>query len=106
MAQWEREATGERTRDALGHLKASGVRLGGAALGWERADETDAEGRRVFRDVGDEGADASKRILALHAEGLSLRAIAERLTAEGHRTKRGGKWASETVRKVLARETP
>jgi hypothetical protein len=47
---------------------------------------------------------AIERILALHAEGQSLRAIAERLTEEGHRTRRGGAWAAETVRKVLARE--
>jgi site-specific DNA recombinase len=97
VAQWEREATGERTRGALAHLKASGVRLGGEALGWERGSETDAEGRRVIRTVERDGA-TIKRVLELRAEGLTLRAIAERLTAEGHRTKRGGKWAPETVR--------
>lgn len=104
VAQWEREATGERTRDALAHLKASGVRLGGEALGWERLDETDAEGRRVVRAVERDGA-TIKRILELRAEGSTLRAIAERLTIEGHRTKRGGKWAPETVRLVLERAT-
>jgi site-specific DNA recombinase len=105
VAQWEREATGERTRDALAHLRASGVQLGGMALGWEHGDETDAQGRRVIREVEDDGA-TIKRILALRAEGLTLRAIAARLTAEGRRTKRGGKWAAETVRLVLDRATP
>ena len=102
VAQWEREATGERTRDALAHLRASGIRLGGEALGWERGDESDEEGRRIVRDVRGEVATV-KRILALRAEGLTLRAIADALGAEGHRTKRGGRWAAETVRKVLAR---
>ncbi|CAN5614465.1 hypothetical protein BH09MYX1_BH09MYX1_33720 [soil metagenome] len=105
VAQWEREATGERTRDALAHLKASGVQLGGMALGWEHGDETDAHGRRVIREVEDGGA-TIKSILALRAEGLTLRAIAARLTAESRRTKRGGKWAAETVRLVLERATP
>jgi len=105
VAQWEREATGERTRDALGHLKASGVRLGGEALGWERGDETDADGRRIVRNVEAEGA-AIERACTLRGAGLTLRAIAAQLTAEGHRTKRGGRWAAETVRKVLERATP
>jgi site-specific DNA recombinase len=102
VAQWEREATGERTRDALAHLKASGVRLGGAGLGWERSDRTDEQGHRVVRDVQSEGATV-ERIIALRAEGLTLRAIAARLTADGHATKRGGRWAAATVNKVLAR---
>jgi len=104
VAQWEREATGERTRDALAHLKATGVRLGGSSIGWERGDEIDEQGRRVVRESEADVA-AIEQMLALRAQGLTLRAIAERLTAEGHRTKRGGKWAAETVRKVLARTT-
>ncbi len=47
VSQWEREACGERTRDALAQLKSEGVKLGGAALGWRRTEETDEEGRRV-----------------------------------------------------------
>jgi site-specific DNA recombinase len=104
VAQWEREATAERTRDALGHLKACGVRLGGASLGWERGNDTDSQGRRSFQNVKAE-CETVERILILYAEGLSLRAIARQLAIEGHRTKRGGKWASETVRKVIGRAT-
>jgi site-specific DNA recombinase len=86
VAQWEREAIGERTREALAHLKAQGVRLGAPPLG------------------ADEGELATvERIRALSAEGKSLRAIAETLSTEGHRTKKGGRWQAETVRKVLAR---
>lgn len=102
VAQWEREATGERTRDALGHLRAKGVRLGGEGLGWRRGSSMDAEGRRIVEDIADEAATAN-RIVTLRAEGKPLRAIAEILQAEGRATKRGGAWAAETVRKVLAR---
>lgn len=102
VSEWEREAIGERTRDALAHLKAEGVVLGGAALGWERTEERDAEGRRVVRPLADESATVA-RIRALKAEGLSLREIARRLEAEGHRTKRGGRWHPQTVARVLRR---
>lgn len=37
VSQWEREATAERTRDALAQLRADGVRLGAEPLGWRRA---------------------------------------------------------------------
>jgi DNA invertase Pin-like site-specific DNA recombinase len=102
VAQWEREATGERTRDALAHMKAEGVKLGGAALGWKHGEGVDEEGRRVVEAVEAEVA-AVERVFALKAEGLTLRAIAAKLEAEGIATKRGGRWQAETVRKVLAR---
>jgi DNA invertase Pin-like site-specific DNA recombinase len=101
VAQWEREATAERTREALVQVRAEGVRLGGEALGWRRG-EAGADGRRTVAEDASE-ARTVERIHVLRAEGLSLREIAATLTDEGYRTKRGGEWASETVRKVLAR---
>lgn len=102
VAQWEREAIGERTSDALVQVRAEGVRLGGEALGWARTEETDTDGRRLVREVEEEAATVA-RIRALRSEGRTLRDIAATLTAEGRRTKRGGAWAAETVRLVLAR---
>lgn len=40
-------------------------------------------------------------MLELRAEGLTLRAIADRLTADSIPTARGGQWAAATVRAVL-----
>jgi DNA invertase Pin-like site-specific DNA recombinase len=103
VAQWEREAIGERTKAALEHLRdTEGVVLGGAALGWTRTEKTDANGRRVVRKIRSEAATVS-RIHELRADGKSLRDIAAALTAEGHKTKRGGRWQAETVAKVLRR---
>ena len=102
VAQWEREATGERTRTALEHLRKTGVRLGAPALGWRRSEETDPDGRRVLRGVEGESRTVA-RIHELAAERLSLRSICARLDAEGHATKRGGRWAPKTVRAVLRR---
>ena len=86
FAELERNLISERTRTALAHKKAQGVRLGGTPLG-----ETDKEAATVAR------------ILELREQGTTLRDIAARLTAEGRATKKGGRWQAETVRKVLAR---
>jgi site-specific DNA recombinase len=104
VAQWEREAVGERTRDALAHIKSTGVRLGGEAMGWRRGNRTDDAGRRVFEDVADE-RETVAMILSLDADGRSLRAICTVLTASGKRTKRGGRWSPKVVRAILRRES-
>ena len=102
MSEWERETIGERTADALAHLKAQGVQLGGEAIGWQRTGQKDEHGRRVIVRVDSE-ADAIERIQALRGEGLTLRAICARLEADGVPTKRGGKWSAKVVRSVLMR---
>lgn len=102
VAQWEREAIGERTRDALAHLRCRGVQLGGEALGWRRTSELDLHGRRVTSAI-DAEALTVRRIHELRGAGLSLRVVARRLADEGHSTKRGGVWRPATVRKVLLR---
>jgi DNA invertase Pin-like site-specific DNA recombinase len=44
-----------------------------------------------------------RRIAALRSEGASLRAIAEALAAEGFTPKRGGRWHTETIRRICRR---
>ncbi len=90
------------TSDALQHLKRSGIRLGGEALGWRRADREDADGHKVVGVDARERATVA-RIVQLRRSGASLRAICGRLAEEGRATKRGGRWAPATVAKVLAR---
>lgn len=102
VAQWEREAIGERTSEALAQVRAEGVRLGGEALGWKRTAEMDADGRRVAVEVPEEAATLA-RVRALRGEGKTLRDIAATLTAEGRPTKKGGRWQAETVRLILTR---
>ena len=77
------------------------MKLGGAALGWKRTDETDAAGRRRIVRVDDE-AETVSRIVALRGEGFSLRRIADTLTTEGRATKRGGRWNAPQVQRALA----
>jgi hypothetical protein len=48
-------------------------------------------------------SDLIPTVQAMKAEGLSLRAIAERLNAEGHTTRRGKPWNQVQVSRVLER---
>ena len=104
-AELERNLIGERTKAALGFLRASGVLLGPPALGWTRTRERDAEGRLSVVEIDDE-RETVARILELRAQRLSLRGIVEQLTLEGRQTKRSGRWAPSTVLRVLRRHIP
>lgn len=85
VAQWEREAIGERTKAALAVKRSQGVRLG-------RPSGVSSEVRA--------------RIEAERAAGRSLRAIAAGLNADGVPTSQGGAaWHGTTVRAVLGRAT-
>jgi site-specific DNA recombinase len=98
IAEWEREAIAERTREALRHKQAGGARLGAVPLGFRR------DGDALVVDQAEQRVVA--RALELEANGAKLSAIAATLKAEGHRTKRGGDWHLTTVRKLLARAHP
>jgi len=88
VAQWEREAIGERTKAALSYKKSQGVKLG-------RPEKQiiDPEEVRTFNYIKE-----------LRAQGLTYRAIAERLQAEGYKTFRGGKWYATSVKNILESE--
>ena len=80
VSQWEREAIGERTRDAMGHKRAKGERVGtvpfGARLGADGVQlEADANEQRILARMG-----------ALRSEGLTLRAVAAALSRIATRT--------------------
>jgi DNA invertase Pin-like site-specific DNA recombinase len=81
VAQWERRAIGQRTKEALAAKKAQGAILGRP---------------RQLPDT------VRKRISRMRRRGLSLRAIASLLNDAGVPTAQGGaKWHASTVRKVL-----
>lgn len=87
VAQWEREAIGERTRTALQQKKAEGVKLG-----------------RPEKKLSGEELEIGQYARELKKSGLSLRQIADRLTDEGYTTARGGKWHATTVKNLLEME--
>ena len=101
--QFEREMIAERTRDALQHMKAQGVRLGHAPYGYEYGKERDERGRRKLVPIPEE-QEVIAKIKALHAEKLSFTKIARRLNELGIPAKRGGRWVVSRVCTTLQRE--
>lgn len=82
FAQLERRLIGERTRAALAQRREAGVRLG--------------RPRAVSPAI-------EARVAALHAEGMSVRKIAARLTEEGHLAPGGGEWQPSSLHRILSR---
>jgi DNA invertase Pin-like site-specific DNA recombinase len=96
VSQWEREAIGERTRDALHHKQAVGQRVGTVPYGWRCA----ADGRTLAPEPSEQAVAALAR--AQRTRGASLRAIAATLNRRGLRTRRGSAWRFQYVAGVLA----
>ncbi|MDB5349471.1 MAG: putative recombinase [Planctomycetota bacterium] len=97
LAQWEREAIAERTRDALNHKRSKGERVGSVPVGCKLG----ADGVSLEADAGELRAMA--RIAELAAEGLQSRAIARALAAEEILGRSGRPWNESTIRQVLKR---
>lgn len=101
--QFEREMISERTRDALQHMKAQGIRLGPAHYGYALRDHLDEQGRRVLVPVESEQAVIAKMV-ALRNEGLSFSQVVQRLNDEQVPARRGGLWRVNGVRNALMRD--
>jgi DNA invertase Pin-like site-specific DNA recombinase len=104
VAEDEARRISERTKAALAAYKARGGTLGtdnltdaGRALGWLRS----VEARKANVDA--RYAELLPQVQGLRDEGLSLRAIADRLNAENIPTHRGAAWTSVQVHRVLGR---
>lgn len=80
VAEWERMIISERTKAALAALKAEGRQLG-------RPNEQSTENL--------------DRVRQLRADGMSIRAVAEQMNAEGRTTATGGKWHIATVQRAI-----
>ncbi|MBI3927001.1 MAG: recombinase family protein [Armatimonadetes bacterium] len=95
FAELERNLIAERTSLALQHKIARGEHVGAPALGTVIVNGEARDSREEITIV--------ERILDLRGRQMTLREIAAALESEGHQTKRGGRWAAETIRKVLRR---
>ena len=93
VSQWEREAIGERTRDAMRHKRSNGERVGNIAYGFRLA----ADGEHLEPNPGEQAV--VSRVQQLRPSH-SLRGIAAKLNADGFRTRRGTPWRLESVVRV------
>jgi len=99
VAQWEREATGERTSAAMAHKRSLGEYTGGRLpYGWTLA----ADG--VHLDANDAEQQIIRAARELREAGLSLRKIGAALESRGMLPRTGRGWHAETVKAVLTAE--
>ena len=101
--QFEREMISERTRDALQHIKAQGIRLGPAPYGYVFSQDLDENGRRVLVPLREE-QDVLRQIRALRSDGLKLGQIARRLNEAGIAARRNGIWRVQSLSRFLRRK--
>ena len=97
LSEMERELIGERTRGALAYKRERLEPTSHAPLGYS------SNGSRERMVPVPEELKVVRDILDLWRRGQSYCAIARQLDCQGVPTKRGGRWASETVRKVVQR---
>jgi DNA invertase Pin-like site-specific DNA recombinase len=99
VAQHEREAISERTKDALRAAKARGTKLGNPNI-----DQARRKALEALRASAEQfAANVLPIILSLQKGGTSNNAIATQLNERNVKTARGGKWTHVQVGKILAR---
>ena len=103
VAELERGLISQRTKGALAAAKARGVKLGGY-----RGVTPDASlAAAAHRERADAfAARVGPMIQGMRQQRLTLAQIAEKMSADGVRTARGGHWTAMTVKNVLDRMVP
>lgn len=98
MSEWERDQIAARTKAALAAAKMRGVVLGKAGPANLRPNiEARQQASEAFAER------VRPVLVGLHAQGLSQRAMAEKLNELGLKTARGAMWTQTQVQRVLAR---
>jgi site-specific DNA recombinase len=95
VSQWEREAIGERTRDAMDHKRTNGERVGNIRFGYRLS----VDGRHIEPDLTEQVV--LREIRQLRQSGHSMRRIATALNQRSLRTRRGSAWRLEHVARIL-----
>ena len=96
FAQMEREATGERTREAIRHIRGSGYRFGRVPYGKKTIPAPDNPRMRVLIEDEEEQAVLSQ-LKTWAAEGIKITEMATRLNATNHRPPQGERWTNKLI---------
>lgn len=108
VAEDEAKRISDRTKAALAAYKARGGTLGAALLGSRLSNEDRDKGRSVANATQSRQAiavyfDLIPQMTAMKASGMSLKAIADQLNADGHTTRTEAKWSAVQVMRTLKR---
>jgi site-specific DNA recombinase len=96
MAQWERDTTAERTKDALRLKILKHERAGQIPYGWRLAED----GKTLLKNDEEQGVISLVRNSS--TKGHSLREICRELAREGYRPI-GKQWHPKTISSILKR---
>lgn len=99
VAQWEREAIGERTSTVMQSMRARGEFIGGHPPFGFRLDAAN----ELVEDAAEQATIA--RVLALRGAGLSLAAIARAVSDEGHVGRSGRPLAKTQIARIVRSST-
>ena len=94
VAQWEREAIGERTSTALQHMKAQGKRVGAVPYGWTLA----ADAKSLTKNEYEQSVIVRAR--ELRAAGASLRVVASALASSGMLSRNGKRFDAQQIARI------
>ena len=96
FAQMEREATGERTREAINHIKKSGYHFGKVPFGKRTIPAPDHPRMKILVDDEEELA-VIAQLREWATEGVGISEMAERLNAKGTKPPQGATWTKSLL---------
>jgi DNA invertase Pin-like site-specific DNA recombinase len=96
FAQMEREATGERTRETIRHIRAQGYHFGKVPYGKRTVPAPNNPRMRVLVDDEEEQA-VLAQLKAWAAQGMGITEMATRLNTEGTRPPQGERWTKSLI---------
>lgn len=103
VGELERNTIVENVKMGLKQRARMGLHNGGSCLGYrsEELEGSDRKNKRTKLVVVEEEAFIVRKIFNLYASGKGFRAIANQLNHEGHRSKKGNTFSSNSIREII-----
>jgi hypothetical protein len=96
FAQMEREATGERTKEAINHIRKSGYHFGKVPFGKRTIPAPDHPRMKILVDDEEEMA-VIEQMKEWAKEGEGITEMADRLNAKGTKPPQGERWTKSLI---------